>query len=199
MNGKIPRETTKSGIIMKKTKPKKILKGKKELSLTTLILLVVILIFTYFNQKDEKPTVETDLVTVKVVSITDGDTVKYLGENGEEVKLRLIGVNTPEKGRPYYQEATDYTKRNLLNKTVYLEFDVAPQDKYQRTLAYVWLMPPVDVDNPTEEEIRTNMYNAKIILDGYANVMTIQPNVKYQSYFINYEREAREKNLGLWK
>ncbi|MBP7247759.1 MAG: thermonuclease family protein [Negativicutes bacterium] len=43
------------------------------------------------------------------------------------------------------------------------------------------------------------MFNAHLVLQGYAQLMTIQPNVKSVGHFRQYQTEARENNQGLWK
>lgn len=123
-------------------------------------------------------------------------------QDGTEEKVRLIGVNTPEtkhptKGVEYYgKEASNYTKSKLLNKTVYLEKDVSEKDKYDRLLRYLWLEEPTEIN---EKEIREKMFNAKLLLEGYAQVSTFPPDVKYQDIFLELQKEARESNNGLWK
>lgn len=149
------------------------------------------------NQSSKSPIKYTVGTVTKHV---DGDTV-YVKINGQEYKLRLIGVNTPEtkhpqKGVEYYgKEASNYTKSKLLGKTVYLEKDVSETDKYGRLLRYIWLEPPTKL---TKEEIKTKMFNAILVANGYAQVATYPPDVKYQDYFLEFEREARSKNIGLW-
>ncbi len=129
--------------------------------------------------------------TVKVIRVVDGDTVEVRFNNGATAKVRLIGVNTPETVHPnkpvekYGKEASNYTKKRLTNQNVVLEFDVGIKDKYGRLLAYVWL--------------GKELYNETLVKEGYARVMTIQPNVKYQERFIKAERAARQAKKGLWK
>ncbi|MGZ0086337.1 thermonuclease family protein [Caldibacillus thermoamylovorans] len=129
--------------------------------------------------------------TVKVIHVVDGDTVEVRFSNGATAKVRLIGVNTPETVHPnkpvekYGKEASNYTKKRLTNKTVTLEFDVQIKDRYGRLLAYVW--------------IGKELYNETLVKEGYANVMTIQPNVKYQKRFLAAEQAARKAKKGLWK
>jgi len=62
-------------------------------------------------------------------------------------------------------------------------------------LAYVWLSQPA---NDNETEVRVKMFNAELLLQGYAQVMTIPPNVKYADMFLKFEREARDGNKGSW-
>ncbi|CAB1242843.1 TNase-like domain-containing protein [Clostridiaceae bacterium BL-3] len=138
------------------------------------------------------------LEKAKVTHHTDGDTIGVTLENGQYAKVRLIGVNTPEsttKHEQYGEEASSYTKSKLLGKTVYLEKDAGNTDTYGRLLRYVWLSPPKEIN---ESEIRAKMFNAILAYNGYAEQMTIQPNVKYADYFRKFCAEARENSRGLW-
>ncbi|AMW33250.1 micrococcal nuclease [Fervidobacterium changbaicum] len=174
----------------RKTRKTKRVKTVSLGSLFTAILVMIVLFFQY--QGEYKP--------CYVVEVIDGDTIKVdLG--GEKYKVRLIGVNTPETNHPvkrvepYGPEAKAFTKKILTGRKVYLEFDVQEKDRYGRLLAYVWLEKPSQI---TDDEIRTKMFNAILLLEGYAQVMTIQPNVKYVDYFLRYQREALEAGKGLW-
>lgn len=127
----------------------------------------------------------------KVTSVTDGDTFK-INYNGQETKVRLIGIDTPESVHPessknteYGKEAANYTKSLLENKTVKLEFDVSQTDQYGRLLAYVYLE-------------NGEMLNEKLLKEGYAQVATYAPNVKYVEKFEQLQKEARENKLGFW-
>lgn len=142
-----------------------------------------------------KPAVPTIPVVVK--RVIDGDTFETT-INGKTERVRLIGVDTPESTKtvePYGKEASAFTRKQLTGKTVYLEKDVQERDKYGRLLAYVWLSQPTKIDDQT---IRSQMFNAKLLLGGYATVMTVPPNVKYEAFFVKYHWEAREANRGLW-
>lgn len=140
------------------------------------------------------PKLEKAIVTKHI----DGDTI-YVKMNNREYKVRLIGVNCPEsttKHEPYGKEASNYTKSKLLGKTVYLEKDVSNTDKYGRLLRYVWLQKPITIN---EKEIRTKMFNAILLQNGYAQIATYPPDVKYVNYFTKFNKEARQYKKGLWK
>jgi endonuclease YncB( thermonuclease family) len=119
--------------------------------------------------------------------VIDGDTIRL--SNGE--KVRLIGVDTPEFYHPlkpiefYTKEATAFTKKLVEGKKVRLEYDNEKRDKYGRLLAYVYL------EDGT-------FLNAEIIKQGYGFAYTKYP-FKYLEQFKEYEKQAREKELGLWK
>ena len=135
-----------------------------------------------------------------VSRVVDGDTL-VVTVDGQARRVRLLGVDTPETVHPnkdvqfYGPEASAFTKRELAGRRVWLEYDAAPLDHYQRHLAYIWLEPP----SRGEEAIRRGMFNARLLLEGYAKVLTIQPNSRYAGLFVRLEGEARAANRGLWR
>jgi len=166
-------------------------------------LALVIAAIVYFGFKS-MPFTKNDAVAKDELSyvqrVIDGDTLKLSG--GERV--RLIGVDTPEahysdklvrdagsSGKDMKtiqslgRKASDFTKELCLGKRVRLEFDVEKRDRYRRLLAYVYLEDGTFV-------------NAKILENGFGQVMTIPPNVKYSEYFLKLQKEARSTRRGLW-
>jgi len=131
-------------------------------------------------------------ISVQVVRVIDGDTIEVCCRAGRQEKVRYIGVNTPETNHPakgveaYGQEAKEANRRLVAGKTVRLEFDVDPRDRHGRLLAYVYLEDGTFV-------------NAWLVEQGFAQVMTVPPNVKYQELFLKLQREAREAKSGLWR
>jgi len=134
-------------------------------------------------------------IVVSVVRVIDGDTISVCCLAGREERVRYIGVNTPEvhhptKGEePGGREATEVNRQLVGGRQVRLDLDVQERDRYGRVLAYVWM------DRGGEAV----MVNAELVRRGYAQVMTIPPNVKYQELFLKLQREAREVGRGLWR
>lgn len=150
--------------------------------------------------ENEPGVAEHGLITARVKEVVDGDTVRVILEKGGEEKVRLIGVDTPESTgevEPFGREASEFTREKLEGRQVWLELDVEERDRYGRLLAYLWTQKP-RVDAVKDETVRKGMFNAELLLSGYARVMTVPPNVKYADYFVNYQREAREETRGLW-
>ncbi|MBW5444692.1 nuclease [Cohnella sp. CFH 77786] len=117
--------------------------------------------------------------------IVDGDTFEL--ESG--AKVRLIGVNTPEthgKVQYYGKEAADYTEKILSGRSVILFPDVSDRDKYGRLLRYVFV---------SGDEM---MFNERLVKEGYAQVMTVPPNVAFADSFVRLQKEARSRGAGLW-
>lgn len=138
---------------------------------------------------------ELGLELVTVSRVIDGDTI----ELSDGRKVRLIGVNTPEsttRTEPYGKEASDYTRKKLEGKQVYLQRDVSETDRYGRYLRLVWLDVPGDLDS--ENEIRAKMFNADLVINGYAEPATYPPDIRYAEYFRKFAREARDQGIGLW-
>jgi micrococcal nuclease len=134
-----------------------------------------------------------------VERVVDGDTAIFALSGGVRERVRFIGVNTPEsttKHEPGGEQASAYTKRVLTpGRGVLLERDAEERDRYGRLLAYVWLEAPTAI---SDAEIRAKMLNAQLALDGYAQQMTIPPNVKHADDFRRYVAEARNAQRGLW-
>ena len=125
-----------------------------------------------------------------VVRVVDGDTIHVqLAERVE--KIRYIGVNTPEIHHPTRgeepggREAAEVNRRLVVGRRVRLELDVRTRDRNGRLLAYVW--------------VGDTMVNAELVRRGYAQVMTVPPNVRYQDLFVKLQREARDAGRGLWR
>src|SRR5262245_12874827 len=81
------------------------------------------------------PAQPSGLETATVAHIVDGDTVDL--EDGRTI--RYIGLNTPEREQPYYNEAKEANRRLVEGKTVALEWDIETVDQYGRNLAYLWV------------------------------------------------------------
>lgn len=125
-----------------------------------------------------------------VVRVVDGDTIHVrIGDRTE--KVRYIGVNTPELhhprrgAQPGGREAAELNRQLVAGQRVRLELDVQERDRHGRLLAYVW--------------IGDLMVNAELVRRGYAQVMTVPPNVRHQQLFREQERDARQAGRGLWR
>lgn len=136
-----------------------------------------------FKKYPELKSKKVEITMIK--RIIDGDTYETITNQ----QVRIIGVNTPEvfgETHLYGREASDYSKKRLDGKTVYLFKDVSETDKYKRLLRYLFI------------ENDLTMFNETLVIQGFANTMTVPPNVMFSKKFIALEREARRKQIGLW-
>jgi micrococcal nuclease len=147
---------------------------------------------------------ETERESAPLISVTDGDTIAVqIGRHKE--KVRLIGIDTPESrinDRARLQ--AERSKRDVSTilrmgkqsgkalkemaapgTSVQLEYDVRERDKYGRLLAYVYLP-------------HGTMLNEEMLKKGYAQLLTMPPNVRYVKRFTAALEEAKKERRGLW-
>jgi micrococcal nuclease len=117
-----------------------------------------------------------------VVAAYDGDTLT-LKRTG---KVRLIGVDTPERKQQGGEEATNFTRDSLLNKTIKVELCAAqPADRYGRGLAFIYLPDG-------------RLFNAELVKQGYARVYSLRPCTVDEAEWNGYYEEARRQRRGLF-
>jgi endonuclease YncB( thermonuclease family) len=133
-------------------------------------------------------------VSGRVVAVADGDTVTILDIQRTQHRVRLAGIDAPEKGQPFGQRAKERMSDLVFDKEVRLEGD--KRDRYGRTVAKVWVTPP---DCPRCGQT----------LDAGLTLLTVGLAWHYKKYqkeqtaedrerysFAQYE--AKAKRAGLW-
>jgi micrococcal nuclease len=133
--------------------------------------------------------VDGDTIVVEVTGRTEGPGAGRASV-GDEHRVRLIGIDTPESVKPnspvecFGKEASAAATALLEGEDVQLVKDVEERDSYDRLLRYVY--------------IGSEMANARLVANGYATSYTYPPNVRWSELFVRLEREAREGDRGLW-
>ena len=129
------------------------------------------------------------MLDATVVHVDDGDTID-VRIDGRVERVRYIGIDAPEvahegvSGARGAEAAARLNRALLGGRRVRLELDRETRDRYGRLLAYVWA--------------GDTMINLEMARRGYARVLTIPPNVRYEGRFARAEAEAQEARLGLW-
>lgn len=109
---------------------------KKQSEIILLIILILTLFLVNYSFLDSKlEEFLNQYESANITRIIDGDTVK----NSEDESIRLLGINSPEKGKPYYDKSKNFLKNKIFNKTVKLKFVNEKRDRYDRILAYIIL------------------------------------------------------------
>lgn len=192
------------------------MKSLIKLTLKTAITVIVLALILYFfwiyvipklsvheKRLQQSETKETYIIK----RVVDGDTFELDGkdENGKNLRVRLLGIDTPEKWESKKLDsdaertgkdkktiqrlgelASDYVKKMCEGKKVTLvpEPNYEDKDVYGRLLRYIYLEDGTFV-------------NKKIIEDGYANAFLKYPVSKLEE-FKKAEKEARDNKRGLW-
>ncbi len=115
------------------------------------------------------------------VRVIDGDTIEL--SNG--VIVRYLGIDTPEVDEPLGKKATEANRKLVEGKKVRLEYDVQKQDKYGRTLAYVYLEDGTFV-------------NCELVRLGCAEINTYHTNIEHLDLLIECQSEAISEGLCIW-
>lgn len=129
---------------------------------------------------DSAPTSTGDRSRAVVTRIIDGDT--YVLSDGSQV--RLIGLDTPERGQPFYEQAKVFAESTVLGETVTLVQDEEPLDSYGRMLTYLFL--------------DTLLINEKIVREGLGSVYLFEKNKRYAGKLISAQKRARDDQAGIW-
>jgi len=138
------------------------------------IALILLLLISFFA-------CHTQSTSTKVTQVIDGDTVILDGR----YHARYICIDAPEKGEPYFWEATQMNKTLVEGKKIRLEKDISERDKYGRLLYYVY--------------VGDTFVNAEMVRLGYAHAVPYSPDVKHQLYLEAMETEAKRLRRGIWK
>ena len=159
--------------------------GPSDLAGQDLIFEIEMLEITFRPMVVEEPTdnaTTTQDYNMTVTDVIDGDTF-YLG-NGD--KIRMLGINTPESGRPYAQEATDFLTNMILGKEVTLVNDSKNDDvdSYGRLLAHVY--------------VNDTFVNYEIIKAGYAFWYPYTSGTDFDTEYEEAQNNASSNTVGLW-
>jgi len=119
-----------------------------------------------------------------VINIVDGDTADVLFD-GEEFRVRYIGIDTPERGDDFYKEASDANASLVLDQAVILVKDVSETDRFGRLLRYLYLLDGTFV-------------NAELVRQGLAEAVLFPPDDAHYQEFLALQSEAQASDRGKW-
>ena len=130
----------------------------------------------------------------KVVAVTDGDTIRVLDDASRQHKIRLTGIDAPEKGQPFGNRSRQQLAALLAGKVVRVE--TRKKDRYGRVLGKIWVAPPGCQD--CERSVDANLEQIKTGMAWwYYHYAREQPAEDQQAYKAAVSR-AREAGIGLW-
>lgn len=121
---------------------------------------------------------------VAVIRVVDGDTIVVAIGGTSGTKVRLIGIDTPERNECFYRAATLRMRSLVEGKRARLVRDVSQTDRYGRLLRYVY--------------VGELFVNAAMVSEGFASTATYPPDVAHALDLLRLERAARAAKRGLW-
>ena len=152
-------------------------KKKQILLLISLILILFIINYSFIDKALKEFLLDSE--TAVVERVIDGDTIVI----DNKTSVRLLGINSPERGEPYYNEAKEFLEMIVLNKTVELKFGKDKYDMYHRILAYVFL--------------RGENVNLELVDEGLANFYFPSGRDVYYDKFVRVWEKCIKMNENL--
>ena len=141
-----------------------------------------------------------DTLQGKVVKIADGDTVTIVDDSGKKHRIRLAGIDAPEKNQPYGDISTQGCNILVSGRIVTIEYE--KRDRYKRIIGKVLVDPPEEVfcmALDCVKKIDAGLEQIKKGLAWHYKKYQGEQSVEDRGTYGVAEVEAREKELGLWK
>ena len=138
--------------------------------------------YPYLTGEKTISSVEYERETAFVTRVIDGDTLVYEIKN-ISYTCRLLGIDTPERGEEYFEEAKDFLKV-VEGKEVSILRDWDDKGKYYRKLRYIFY--------------ENRLINIEIVENGLA-VAFMTEDLKYEDKLFRAEQFAQQGCVGLWK
>jgi micrococcal nuclease len=134
---------------------------------------------------DPRPPVLSNWMIVR--HVMDGDTIDVVGGNEIIERVRLIGIDTPEAGQCYFDNARQRLTELVLDKAVILERDTSDTDRYGRLLRYVFDVSP-----------EKKLVNLTMVQEGYAYATPYPPDTLFADELQAAQDAAKAAGLRLW-
>ena len=142
------------------------------------IFLTAIISLVYFTEINRKPAAKKE--TYLVERVIDGDTLVLTMNE----KVRLIGIDCPERKEPFYEKAKSRLEELTLQRSIELERDKSDKDRFGRLLRYIF------IDNRMANEI--------LLEEGLAKAKAYKPDTKHSILFKQLEQQAKQNQRGFW-
>ncbi len=140
-----------------------------------------------------------DTVQGTVVKIADGDTVTIVDDSGKKHRIRLAGIDAPEKDQPYGDVSTQGLNKLVSGRIVTIEYE--KRDRYKRIVGKVLVDPPGEVfcmALDCVKKVDAGLEQIKAGLAWHYKYYQMEQSEEDRRLYSEAESEARIKQLGLW-
>lgn len=147
------------------------------------IPILALAVFSLLRPKHAEINPPTLRDQVHCITALDGDSLLAEGPQGR-FQIRLLGVDCPEKGQEFSNNARDLSRKLCKGQVLELEYGPQRTDRYGRVLAYVW--------------IGGRMLNEQLVLQGLALAVPHLRTERHAERLAGAEAQARESRAGFW-
>ena len=159
---------------------------RAEIQIRNLVLPAMLLMFSIGAS--------AETLTGTVVAVADGDTITVLDANRAQHKIRLGGIDAPEKSQPFGQRSKQSLSTLVFGKEVDVQWN--KHDRYQRIVGKVWVQP---VSCPTcPKTLDAGLAQITVGLAWWYRKYAREQSPEAAGRYEFAEQEARAKRAGLW-
>lgn len=126
-----------------------------------------------------------DILFGRVVGVSDGDTVTVLDDSNTQWKIRLMGIDAPEKKQAFGNKSKESLSDLVFNRQVEVEY--SKKDRYGRTVGKIMV-----------DGIDANLEQIKVGLAWHYKQYQNEQSVQDQAAYAQAEEQARAETRGLW-
>ncbi len=133
-------------------------------------------------------------ITGRVVKVSDGDTITVLDQDHRQTKIRLAGIDAPEKKQAFGERSKQNLSRLVFNKDVRVEWH--KRDKYGRTIGKVWVAPASCSE--CAKTVDANLAQLSAGMAWWYRQYAKEQSVEDQQHYSKAESDAQNGRIGLW-
>jgi len=140
--------------------------------------------------------VEADTLSGRVVGVSDGDTITVLDADFHQYKIRLSGIDAPEKKQAFGQRSKEHLSQLVFNKPVDVEWNKL--DRYKRTIGKVMVADPSCTKTNCPKTIDVGLSQITVGLAWWYRKYAREQIEEDRQRYEFAETEAKARRAGLW-
>lgn len=148
-----------------------------------LVTIVGVLLLAGCSSPADQASIDPNSSGIELIETIDGDTFDVQIDGATE-RVRLIGINAPERGECLASEATEALDQLLRSGPIRLEVDANDRDTYGRLLRYIW--------------IGERSVNEELVARGHAIAQSYPPDTLLDSRLAEAQLRAQSAEAGRW-
>lgn len=139
---------------------------------------------------------EEQILSGRVVRIIDGDTIDVLDDSKTPRRIRLAGIDTPERGKPFFKRASQHLAGLVHGKDVEVRWQKI--DPFNRCVGKVWVADPTCATAPCPKSLDANLAQIQAGFAWWYRRYAREQSPEDRATYEAAEQRAREARLGLW-
>ena len=93
----------------------------KKISIIWLVLLFLFIVACKSDSSEKSSLKKGSEISGKVIAIIDGDTYDVLIHDNKTIRIRMEGIDAPERGMPFFRKSKDYLAKLCFNKNIHIK------------------------------------------------------------------------------